>query len=129
MADFHTKFWILADAVVSAKSISDAWEKLEHICKNAIGGNIPSSKDFYSGSMSVEPDGAHLSEPAKMTEAKEHRLIVMFHDKVIKQAEHLALEEAVDPFYSMILGFALAHDLRYEDARKLAQRLYKGKEP
>jgi hypothetical protein len=41
-------------------------------------------------------------------------------------SERLALDEIPDPVYSMMIGFAIAHDLLADDAKKLAQRLYHG---
>ena len=62
-----------------------------------------------------------------MTEIAEEALVTLYHKKVIEQGDQLTLDEVPDPVYSMMIGFAIAHDLRAEDARKLAQRLYHGR--
>jgi hypothetical protein len=76
--------------------------------------------------MSMGQNGKHLIEPAAMTGAAEDALVALYHKKVIEQGERLALDEIPDPVYSMMIGFAIAHDLAAEDAKKLAQRLYHG---
>jgi len=62
-----------------------------------------------------------------MTGPAEDALVTLYHKKVIEQGEQLTLDEIPDPVYSMMIGFAIAHDLSVPDARKLAQRLYHGK--
>jgi hypothetical protein len=122
---FQTKFWFKADAVASAESKTDAWRRIAQLAANAAEGH-PTRAGFLAGEMSVEPNGQHLTGPRRMTEAVEDLLVVMYHKKVIEQGVPLALGEIPDPVYSMMIGFAIAHDLLVDDARKLAQRLYHG---
>jgi hypothetical protein len=122
---FHTKFWFKADAVISAESKADAWRRVAQLATNAAEGH-PTRAGFLAGEMSVEPNGQHLTGPSRMTEIAEDTLVVMYHKKVIEQGVPLALDEIPDPVYSMMIGFAIAHDLLVDDARKLAKRLYHG---
>ena len=122
---FQTKFWFKADAVVSAESKADAWRRVAQLATHNAEGNSTLG-GFVSGGMSMEQNGKHLIEPAAMTGPAEEALVTLYHKKVIEQGERLALEENPDPVYSMMIGFAIAHDLVPDDARKLAQRLYRG---
>jgi hypothetical protein len=122
---FQTKFWFKADAVVSAESKADAWRRVAQLAAHDAEGHS-SIGGFVSGGMSMQQNGKHLIEPAAMTGAAEEALVALYHKKVIEQGERLALEEVPDPVYSMMIGFAIAHDLVAEDAKKLAQRLYHG---
>jgi len=76
--------------------------------------------------MSMEQNGHHLAGPATLTGPAEEALVALYHKKVIDQGEQLTLDELPDPVYSMMIGFAIAHDLSIADAKKLAQRLYHG---
>jgi hypothetical protein len=124
---FQTKFWFRADAVISAESKADAWRRIAQLANNDADGH-PTPAGFLAGGMSVEADGQHLTGPATMTGTAEDALVALYHKKVIEQGERLTLDEIPDPVYSMMIGFAIAHDLRAEDAKKLAQRLYHGQE-
>ena len=121
----QTKFWFKADAVVSAEAKADAWRRIAQLANNAADGH-PDPGAFLSGGMALEANGQHLSGPRVMTGHAEEALVALYHKKVIEQGERLALDEVPDPLYSMMIGFAIAHDLRAEDAHKLAQRLYQG---
>ena len=123
----QTKFWFRADAVVSAQSKHDAWRQVAQIAGHEAEGSQPAGA-FLAGGMSLEQNGNHLTGPATMTGPAEDALVALYHKKVIEQGEQLALDEVPDPVYSMMIGFAIAHDLSVRDARKLAQRLYHGKE-
>jgi hypothetical protein len=122
---FHTKFWFKADAVISAESKADAWRRVALLASNDADG-YPAPGGFLSGGMFIEQIGKHLSEPTTMTGAAEDALVALYHKKLIEQGEDLVLDEVPDPVYSMMIGFAIAHDLRADDAKKLAQRLYHG---
>jgi hypothetical protein len=123
--EFHTKFWFKADAVVSAESSSEAWKRVAQIATNLSEGHHGVGV-FHSGGMSMVPDGQHLVEPMAMNQVAEDALVALFVKNVMDQGASLELEEMPDHTYSMIIGFALAHNLRPEDAKKLAQRLYHG---
>jgi hypothetical protein len=122
---FQTKFWFKADAVISAASKADAWRRVAQLANNDAEGH-PAPGGFLAGGMSIESNGQHLAGPRTMTGAAEDALVALYHKKVIEQGDRLALEEVPDPVYSMMIGFAIAHDLLAEDAKKLAQRLYHG---
>ena len=122
---FQTKFWFKADAVISADSKAGAWRRVAQMAAHDAEGH-PTAAGFLSGGMSMEQNGKHLIQPAAMTGAAEDALVALYHKKVIEQGERLALDEVPDPIYSMMIGFAIAHDLVAEDAKKLAQRLYHG---
>ena len=122
----QTKFWFRADAVVSAQSKHDAWQQIAQIATHEAEGSQPAGA-FLAGGMSIQQNGHHLAGPAIMTGPAEDALVTLYHKKVIEQGEQLALDEVPDPIYSMMIGFAIAHDLSVPDARKLAQRLYHGK--
>jgi hypothetical protein len=122
---FQTKFWFKADAVISAESKADAWRRVAQMATNDAEGH-PTPAGFLAGGMSMEQNGRHLRAPAAMTGAAEAALVALYHRKVIEQGEQLALDEVPDPIYSMMIGFAIAHDLLADDAKKLAQRLYHG---
>jgi len=122
---FLTKFWFKADAVVSAESKADAWRLVAELASHNAEG-YSTLGGFVSGGMSIEQNGKHLIEPAAMTGPAEEALVTLYHKKVIEQGERLALEEVPDPVYSMMIGFAIAQHLVAEDAKKLAQRLYRG---
>lgn len=126
MPEFHTKFWFKADAVISAESISDAWKRVSQVAENLSEGQSAIGA-FHSGGMSVVPDGQHLVEPMDMTPVAEDALVSLFIRNVMDQGTALELEEIPDHTYSMMIGFALAHNLKSDDAKKLAQRLYRGK--
>jgi hypothetical protein len=122
---FQTKFWFKADAVISAQLKADAWRRIAQLANNEAEGH-PTPTGFLAGGMSVEANGQHLTGPAAMTGIAEDALVALYHKKVIEQGDRLTLDEVPDPVYSMMIGFAIAHDLRAEDAKKLAQRLYHG---
>jgi hypothetical protein len=105
----QTKFLFKADAVISAESKADAWRRIAQLANNAADGH-PDLGAFLSGGMSMEPDGQHLSGPRTMTGPAEDALVAVYHKKVIEQGERLALDEVPDPLYSMMIGFAIAHD-------------------
>ena len=121
----QAKFWFRADAVVSAQSKQDAWRQIAQIATHEAEGSQPSGA-FLAGGMSMQQNGNHLVGPANMTGPAEDALVTLYHKKVIEQGEQLILDEVPDPVYSMMIGFAIAHDLNVPDARKLAQRLYHG---
>ena len=121
----QTKFWFRADAVVSAQSKHDAWLQIAHIATHEADGSQPSGA-FLAGGMSIQQNGNHLVGPTRMTGPAEEALVALYHKKVIEQGEQLTLDEVPDPAYSMMIGFAIAHDLSAQDAKKLAQRLYHG---
>jgi hypothetical protein len=123
---FHTKFWFKADAVISAESRTEAWLRVAQVSSNEADGHQGAGA-FLSGGMSMVQNGQHLVGPVAMTEIAEEALVTLYHKKVIEQGDQLTLDEVPDPVYSMMIGFAIAHDLRAEDARKLAQRLYHGR--
>ena len=121
----RTKFWFRADAVVSAQSKHDAWRQIAQIATQEAEGSQPTG-GFLAGGMSMQQNGNHLAGPTSMTGPAEDALVTLYHKKVIEQGEQLALDEVPDPVYSMMIGFAIAHDLTARDAQKLAQRLYHG---
>ena len=123
----QTKFWFRADAVISAQSKHDAWRQIAQIATHEAEGSQPTGA-FLAGGMSIQQNGNHLIGPTSMTGPAEEALVTLYHKKVIEQGEQLALDEVPDPVYSMMIGFAIAHDLSARDAKKLAQRLYHGKE-
>jgi hypothetical protein len=122
----QTKFWFRADAVISAQSKDDAWRQIAQLATMEAerGYRVPGA--FLAGGMSMEQNGHHLIEPTAMTGPAEDALVTLYHKKVIEQGEELVLDEVPDPVYSMMIGFAIAHDLSVADAKKLAQRLYHG---
>ena len=121
----QAKFWFRADAVVSAQSKHDAWLQIAQIATHEADGSQPSGA-FLAGGMSIQQNGNHLVGPTRMTGPAEEALVTLYHKKVIEQGEQLSLDEVPDPAYSMMIGFAIAHDLSVRDAQKLAQRLYHG---
>ena len=121
----QTKFWFRADAVVSAQSKPHAWQQIAQIASHEAEGSQPTGA-FLAGGMSMQQNGHHLTGPTNMTGPAEDALVALYHKKVIEQGEQLALDEVPDPIYSMMIGFAIAHDLNVHDAKKLAQRLYHG---
>ena len=121
----QAKFWFRADAVVSAQSKHDAWQQIAQIAAHEAEGSQPTG-GFLAGGMSMQQNGDHLVGHTSMTGAAEDALVTLYHKKVIEQGEQLALDEVPDPVYSMMIGFAIAHDLSARDAKKLAQRLYHG---
>ena len=122
----QTKFWFRADAVISAPSQADAWRQLAKLATLEAEQGHRSPGAFLAGGMSMEQNGHHLAGPAVLTGPAEDALVALYHKKVIEQGEQLALGELPDPIYSMMIGFAIAHDLSAADAKKLAQRLYHG---
>ena len=122
----QTKFWFRADAVVSAQSKQDAWRQIAQLATMEAEQGYRAPGAFLAGGMSMEQDGHHLAGPAILTGPAEEALVTLYHKKVIDQGEQLALDELPDPVYSMMIGFAIAHDLSIADAKKLAQRLYHG---
>ncbi len=123
----QAKFWFRADAVVSAQSKHDAWRQISQIATHEAEGSQPSG-GFLAGGMSMQQNGDHLVGPTNLTGPAEDALVALYHKKVIEQGEQLALDEVPDPVYSMMIGFAIAHDLTAPDAKKLAQRLYHGQQ-
>jgi len=121
----QTKYWFRADAVVSAESTHDAWRQIAQIAGHEAEGSQLTGA-FLAGGMSIQQNGHHLAGPTVMTGPAEDALVALYHKKVIEQGEQLALDEVPDPVYSMMIGFAIAHDLSVVDAKKLAQRLYHG---
>jgi len=122
----QTKFWFRADAVISAPSKHDAWLQIAQIAAHEAEDSQPPGA-FLAGGWSVQQNGNHLVGPATMTGPAEDALVTLYHKKVIEQGDQLTLDEIPDPVYSMMIGFAIAHDLSVPDARKLAQRLYHGR--
>jgi hypothetical protein len=122
----QAKFWFRADAVVSAQSKEDGWRQIAQLATIEAEHGYRAPGAFLAGGMSLEHDGHHLTEPAALTGPAEDALVTLYHKKLIEQGEQLALDEIPDPVYSMMIGFAIAHDLSVADARKLAQRLYHG---
>ena len=122
----QTKFWFRADAVISAQSKEDAWRQIAQLATTEAERGYRAPGAFLAGGMSLEQNGHHLTEPATLTGPAEDALVTLYHKKVIDQGEQLALGELPDPIYSMMIGFAIAHDLSVADAKKLAQRLYHG---
>ena len=122
----QTKFWFRADAVISAQSKADAWRQVAQLATMEAEGSYRAPGAFLAGGMSLEQNGHHLTEPVTLTGPAEDALVTLYHKKVIDQGEQLALGELPDPVYSMMIGFAIAHDLSVADAKKLAQRLYHG---
>ena len=122
----QTKFWFRADAVMSASSKEEAWQKLSKLALIEAEQGHRSTNAFLAGDMSMQQNGHHLAGPVDLTGPAEEALVALYHKKVIEQGEQLALDELPDPAYSMMIGFAIAHDLSAADAKKLAQRLYRG---
>ena len=122
----QAKYWFRADAVISAQSKEGAWRQIAQLATMEAEQGYRTPGAFLAGGMSVEQDGHHLVEPAALTGPAEDALVALYHKKVIEQGEQLTLDELPDPVYSMMIGFAIAHDLSVADAKQLAQRLYHG---
>ena len=122
----RTKFWFRADAVISAQSKQDAWGQIAQLATMESEQHYHAPGAFLAGGMSMEQNGHHLAGPATLTGPAEDALVTLYHKKVIDQGDQLALDELPDPVYSMMIGFAIAHELSIADAKKLAQRLYHG---